>query len=222
MTCKFEQLSDASEGLGYEAELFSSAEPRIGLWTAIERSLVCPRAYSVRDGFDAACSTSRKMGWRVHQRPTGGGTVPQGPGVDNLALAFNAPAGFTIEDGYQLITDVIKHGLRPNGEMLEAGNTPDSFCDGAWNLAVKGQKIVGTAQRWRPVRGGRPRVLVHALILTTDEFTEGTRAVSDFHHSLGLGPVKQSAHTSLFEAFGINELPVGKLYDAAERALADL
>jgi len=222
VTPEIKRLADASEGLGYEAELFSSAEPRIGLWAAAERSLVCPRAYSVRDGFEAACSKSGMIGWKVHQRPTGGGTVPQGPGVDNLAMAFNAPSGFTIDDGYRLVTDVIKQGLRPNGEKLEAGNTPDSFCDGAWNLAVEGQKIVGTAQRWRPVRGGRPRVLVHALILTTDEFADGTKAVSDFHNSLGLGPVKQSAHTSLSAAFGINEFPAAELYNAAERALADL
>lgn len=175
--------------------LFREATPQVGLWQARQRALVCPRAYRTRDGFDAAVEASGAAGWPVHQRPTGGGPVPQGPGVINLALAFNAPKGFTIEDGYRLLVAVIRNGLTMTD--LATGDTPNSFCDGAWNLSRDGQKLVGTAQKWRPMGGGLPRVLAHAMILATDDYRPGTDAVSAFHTALSLPPVSPDAHTSL-------------------------
>lgn len=145
--------------------------------------------------------------------------MPQGPGVDNLALAFDAPKGTTIEDGYRMLTEIIKRGLGEHGAALEVGDTLGSFCDGAWNLSFEGRKIVGTAQRWRPMPDGRRRVLAHALILTNPDIREATEAVSAFQRDLGLGLVDLEAHTSAGTAFHLTELPAASLLDAAEKAL---
>ncbi|MCY4336747.1 MAG: hypothetical protein OXC60_18995 [Litoreibacter sp.] len=222
MTALIKQVADAAAGLAYEMELFTRTGLQIGMWSAQSRGLVCPAAYERRDGFLEAKQNSQARGWPVHLRPTGGGTVPQGPGVDNLALAFNPARGTSIEDGYRLLTDIIKQGFGSNGGAFEAGDTPGSFCDGAWNLSVEGRKIVGTAQRWRPNRGGHPRVLAHALFLTTDTYAEGSDVVSAFHCDLGLSPVARKAHTSLEAAFGSKEFPTKELYRAAQEALTSV
>ena len=215
-------VRDAAEGLALEAELFAADGPQVAVWASDAVGLVCPRAYRTRVSFEEACAQSEAAGWPVHLRRTGGGTVPQGPGVDNLALVFDAPKGFTIEDGYKLICGIIQAGFGAAGQALCPGDTPGSFCDGAWNLSVDGQKMVGTAQRWRPVGGGRQRVLAHALILSDDGYVDGSHAVAAFHRTLGLGEVVAHAHTSAAAAFGVQVLPSAALCDAAERALAAL
>lgn len=210
---------DAAEGLAFERALFEAEGPQIGVWTAAKIGLVCPGAYDRRQGFATAAARSDRAGWPVHLRPTGGGVVPQGPGIDNLVLAFNAPSDATIDDIYRMLVGIIKDGIGAHGDTLKAGDTPGSFCDGAWNLSADGKKIVGTAQRWRPKNTGRPRILAHAMILTRDTFADGARAVARFHEDLGLPPVIAEAHTSLEAAFGQTELPVEALCRAARRAL---
>ena len=205
MTDRVLQPDTAEEGLILEADLFAAEGPRALVWYAIQPALVCPRAYRARVGFDASARASARRGWPVYLRPTGGGCVPQGAGIANLALAFNAPKGFTIEDGYRLLVAVLQAGL-PDGERLKAGDTPGSFCDGAWNLSFGGQKLVGTAQRWRPVRGARPRVLAHAIIITSQQFHPGAEAVANFHADLGLPPISPDAHTSLQAVSGSDTL----------------
>jgi len=143
----------------------------------------------------------------------------QGAGVSNLVLAFNAPMYATIEDCYRLLIQIIKCGIGAFGTVLKTGHVPGSTCDGAWNLSFEGRKIVGTAQRWRPVRGSHPRVLAHALILTSDLFRDGIKATAAFHHDLGLGPITPEAHISTERAFGFTNLPVAALYRAADQAL---
>lgn len=206
-------VASAADGLAFEQELFRANGPKFGIWRASEPSLVCPSAYAQRVEFKSGSQQSMAAGWPIHFRPTGGGTVPQGPGIDNLVLAFDAPRGSTIDESYRLLTRVLKRGL---SEELEIGETPGSFCDGAWNLSYKGQKLIGTAQRWRPKRGDPARVLAHAMILTTDTFHKGARAVAAFHKTLKLKPIKSDAHTSLEAAIGVSKLPTTALFAAAQ------
>ena len=220
MTTPLRRFGSVSEGLTFEAGLFSAQGPQVGLWTADANALVCPRAYETRNGFAQAASLSSTRGWPVHVRPTGGGTVPQGRGVANLALSFDAPEGFTIEDGYRLLTRIFRAGLRV--ETLDIGNTPGSFCDGDWNLSINGRKLVGTAQRWRPTHHGRPRVLAHAMVLVSGDIASGADSVSAFHRDLGLSPVKADVHTSLCSATHHTDLPAKNLLAAARGELAHL
>ena len=222
MSSAFQSVGTAADGLRYEDALFTAGGPRVGLWTAAERSLVCPRAFGAKVGYGEGATLSAASGWPVFQRPTGGGVVPQGPMVANLALAFDAPRGFMIEDGYRLLVEVIKAALGRHGNALGVSDTPDSFCDGAWNLTAGGRKLVGTAQRWRPTNHGPARVLAHAMILIRDEIAPATQAVSTFHNAIGLAPVRADAHTSLEQAFSLRSLPIDAMHHAGVEALADL
>lgn len=120
--------------------------------------------------------------------------MPQGPGVLNLALAFTADQKFTIEDGYRLITQIIMDAV-PAG--WNTGPTPNSFRDGAWNLSLTGRKVVGTAQRIRPVGNGQHRILAHALIMVEGDLAAGAAAVDAFHRDLSLGAIDVGVHTTL-------------------------
>ncbi len=222
MTDALRAFADAEDGLRFEAALFAANGPRVGLWEAQNTAIVCPSAYARKPEFAAAAKASEEAGWPVYLRPTGGGAVPQGPGVTNVVLSFDAPAGSTIEDGYRLLINVIISAWGPPGRILSPGLTAGSFCDGAWNLSALDKKIVGTAQRWRPVANGQPRVLAHAMILTNDRFRPGVSAVAAFHAALGLEAIDTDAHTSLQAALGIDTLPVTALYAAAQDALDNL
>lgn len=212
------QVPDVAAGLAIESDLLAGRAPAVGLWTASSRALVCPEAYRRRPGFAEAAVRSEARGWPLLTRPTGGGAVPQGPGVMNIALAFTTPRGFLIEDGYRLLTGAIRTALGPNGRHLETGATPQSFCDGAWNLAIGGRKVVGTAQRWRGSGEGHLRVLAHALILTGGDVAPGAAAVDALHADLGLPPVRAEVHVTLAEALGDARPTDSRLADAMHDA----
>ena len=167
------------------------------VWSADAAALVCPAAYQQSPGFSMATVRSAERGWPIATRPSGGGAVPQGKGILNLAMAATFSAGFTIEDGYRLITRPIRSCLAQYGLTMETGATPGSFCDGAWNLSASERKVVGTAQRWRPSRGGKVRILAHAVILTHGRIDTSAAAVDAFHRDLGLLPIRSDVHTSL-------------------------
>jgi len=191
-------VKTVEKGLALEKEAFVFDGPEIRLWTAQRQALVCPASMQRLTGFERAADRTAVRGWPLVLRPTGGGAVPQGAGVLNLALAFTHGQSFTIEDGYRLVTQIIRDAVSPE---LTPSATPDSFCDGAWNLGIFGRKIVGTAQRLRPMGGGGKRILAHALILTDGDIAPGAAAVGLFHRDLGLASVSADAHTTLQSAF---------------------
>lgn len=197
MTAPLTYVEDVAEGLALEAAAFGAQDAVTCLWSPRRRALVCPKSLRRTPGFDAAKRNSAMRGWPLHLRPTGGGAVPQGPGVLNLALAFTADRTFTIEDGYRLITRIIQ-GAIPAG--WATGATPNSFCDGTWNLSLNGRKVVGTAQRVRPLGSGQRRILAHALILVDCDLVAGAAAVDAFHRDLSLGPIDERVHTTVDRA----------------------
>lgn len=197
MNAPLTYVPGVAEGLALESAAFAAQGAVTCLWSPRRRALVCPASLRRAPGFDVAKRNSTARGWPMHLRPTGGGAVPQGPGVLNLALAFTADRTFTIEDGYRLITQIIQ-GVIPAG--WTTGATPNSFCDGAWNLSLNGRKVVGTAQRVRPQGHGQRRILAHALILVEGDLSAGAAAVGAFHRDLSLGSIDAGVHTTLDRA----------------------
>ena len=59
-----------------------------------------------------------------------------------------------------------------------------SFCDGRYNLAVNGRKLVGTAQAWKRF-AGRPVVMAHAVIVVDADPVELTERCNAFEAALG-------------------------------------
>ena len=86
--------------------------------------------------------------------------------------------------------------MRPLGEIDGA------FCDGRFNVNLDGRKMVGTAQRWRQSRGGRPVGLVHGALLLDNDRESMVAAVNRFNEVCGLEQrVRADSHIALHAKF---------------------
>ncbi len=195
-----------SDGLQAEMDLLLAPHAAHGTQSLVWRtsqSLVVPASFAARPGFGEAVDASKERGWPVASRATGGGTTPQGQGILNVCLAFSPTSRPSIHAAYRRICMPLQRAFEELGMRTTCQAVPGSFCDGEFNIVHRGQKLVGTAQRWRPPRsGGGHRILVHALILQSANVREVVQAINAFHQDLGLDvPVHQHTHTTV-EAAG--------------------
>jgi octanoyl-[GcvH]:protein N-octanoyltransferase len=173
-----------------EAVRAGSGPPTARIWEN-ERCLVAARADRRLPRFDAAAAALAADGWPVHVRESGGTTVPNGPGIVSLSLAFRPgpDAPFTLESGYDALCLPIERALAALRIRTERGPIERAFCDGRFDLAAGGRKIAGTAQRWRAGPGGpspeRGAVLLHGVILVDTDRAAGTDAVNRFYAAAG-------------------------------------
>lgn len=185
----------AAEGLALEAALFDAATPGVAVWSARAPALVCPAPLIRRTGLPAKPVF---QGWPIFARPTGGGVVPQGPGILNLAISYCTGPGTALDTGYRSLARILTRAVAHHAPELSFGPTPHSFCDGAWNLMVAGRKVGGTAQRWRPLpNGGGHRVLAHAVLLITGDSHHAASVIAAFHARHDLPPVDPNVHATL-------------------------
>ncbi|MDI5936455.1 biotin/lipoate A/B protein ligase family protein [Halomonas kalidii] len=168
------QRPTVGEGLAAEEALLESVcqgEGHLGLfaWSPTDRALVMPRRHERLEGFPAARRALRERGWPILFRSTGGTPVPQSPAMVNVALALRCRVGSSaahLEWGYRRVGDPWCDWLASLGvQDADLGSAPGAYCDGRFNVRVKGRKLVGTAQRWRRVRGCRDMaMLVHGAM----------------------------------------------------------
>lgn len=164
--------------------------PVARIWTA-GQGLVVPRTYTHRPGFDTISQAFAARDWPIAVRLSGGGVVPQGPGILNLSLAFpvEGRAMTHSEAAYLLICRIISAALSESGIAARAEAVEGSFCDGRFNLAVgrPARKVAGTAQVWRRVQAN-PEIqigLVHALILAQVDTARLTDQANRLEEALG-------------------------------------
>jgi lipoate-protein ligase A len=159
-------LADGTES---EAEWMRQAargaSARACLWES-RQALIVPRSYERAPRWREARNDLAAAGWPVLVRASGGGVVPQGPGVWNLSLVWRAADSLlTRPDAvYQVFCRDLTAAFARIGLHATAQPVDGSFCDGRFNLAVLDAKLVGTAQSWRRVEG-MPLVLAHAVMV---------------------------------------------------------
>ena len=174
--------------------LAANKGPVACIWEA-GQGLVVPRTYRRYPRFDDACEQLLQAGWPITVRQTGGGIVPQGPGIINLSLAYavhGKPMDHS-EAAYQLICHIISQALLPFGIKAHPQAVSGSFCDGRYNLATghheTARKVAGTAQMWRKHPGAASSdlqiVLVHALILAQVDADALCALANQFEQALG-------------------------------------
>jgi lipoate-protein ligase A len=181
-----------ANGIAAEAEWMASAaatgRAAAHLWHG-EPGLVVPRSCTTLPGWPAAAQAHR-----VLVRASGGGVVPQGPGMLNLSLVWRADADADATAGapsgaeaiYRALCDELATALARLGITAAPQAVAGSFCDGRFNLAVAGRKLVGTAQSWRRV-AGMPVVLAHAAIVVDADPQALTEVANAFERDLGSG-----------------------------------
>jgi lipoate-protein ligase A len=198
---------------GWMAACAASGRPTAHLWQA-PPGFVVPRAYERLPGWAAATSA-----WPVQVRASGGGLVPQGPGVWNLSLVWPA-ASATPSDAvavYRWLCAEVAAAFARLGLQAEPQAVLGSFCDGRFNLAVAGRKLAGTAQAWRRV-AGRPLVLAHVVIVVGADPAALTARANEFEAALG-SPRRYRAEalTSIALACGAPDVEARTVAVLAER-----
>ncbi len=198
---------DTADALRKEARLLTrvaqcESDRENLLWTG-GRSLVAPSSIRHHPQFEFAVRNSIARGWPVELRPSGGGIVPQGPGILNLALVqvTNTAQSRDSVYFYRVLTDVIARAV-DCPDAVSVGSIAGSFCDGKYNVAAKGRKLAGTAQRWTSRRDGSGdyAVLAHAVILCAADISACCAAINDFCSGLGvLSAFNPRAHINLQE-----------------------
>ncbi len=189
-----------------EAQMFervgSGRKPfEVAVWET-ERCLVVPKAFSHYDNFQYAAEISKFSGWPVFTRCTGGDVTPQGVGTINVSFAYTMPKGTKpcIEEQYDILCLPIAKHLQSWGVKPGFSSVEHSFCDGAFNLSVKGRKMVGTAQRWRrrTNKFGTNVIFAHALILVDADLTGGIEATNRLYENCNLpNRVREDVHLNL-------------------------
>lgn len=155
------------------------------LWTA-PAGLVVPRRCAALPGWAALDKTG------VQVRASGGGLVPQGPGVWNLTLVWPAAdaavgaAAHGMHAVYPALCGEMAAAFVRLGVQARPGQVPGAFCDGRWNLAIGGRKFVGTAQAWKRF-GPRTVVMAHAVIVIDADPAALTARCNAFEQALGSG-----------------------------------
>ncbi len=185
MACEAEWMAQAAHGEHAVAHLWQGAPG----W-------VVPRRTTALPGW---AEVAARHGAALQVRRSGGGLVPQGPGIWNLSLAW--PAGDATPADMHPIYAAFCEALAAAFARLGVVATPQavqgSFCDGRWNLAVNGRKLVGTAQAWRRF-GARQVVLAHALVIVRADPVGLTARANALEAELGQGmPYRADALTSL-------------------------
>ncbi|CAD5366300.1 Lipoate-protein ligase A [Rubrivivax sp. A210] len=181
--------SPLADGMACEADWIAgvarSGRASAQLWRG-RQGLVVPRSYTALPGWVHACQAGAARGWPVQVRGSGGGIVPQGPGVINLSLAWRA--GSSTPQGTDAVYAALCQGLAAAlarlGIASDTQAVQGSFCDGRYNLAVGGRKLVGTAQAWKRVEGV-PVVLAHALILAGGDAAALSERANEFEIDAG-------------------------------------
>jgi lipoate-protein ligase A len=180
-------------------ELAAQGRQVAQLWEA-PLSLVVPRTYLRHASLEAARADFAQHGCPVFLRMSGGGLVPQGPGILNLSLAYavGQPPGALSDAVYLHLCQVIGDALRALGVGTHWQAVAGSFCDGRYNLAwgppEAARKIAGTAQYWRrapaamqPADGQRHLVLAHAVLLVSADPVQINARANAFEAAIGSG-----------------------------------
>lgn len=185
-----------ADPIAADLDLLRQADvPSARLWQA-PTSLVVPRSYRKYPRLDTVAVQFAANGCPVYERPSGGGLVPQGPGILNLSLAYALPGtpGLWMECVYVHLCRLMQHALESLGVETHWQAVAGSFCDGRFNLACGSgayvRKIAGTAQYWRAL----PRhqagfashtVLAHAVLLVAPDLDAIHTRANAFEQAIG-------------------------------------
>lgn len=192
------------------------------LWQAKASTLVLPAGRKWPES-ESLKSGLLADGWQLHSRKTGGAPVPQCQGIINLSHLYlwSSDTPYSIPQAYENLCTVLKLLFQKFGLTSQAHATEFSYCDGDYNLNIKGKKIVGTAQRVILKKGGGKIVLAQAFILIDVLLAEIIKPVNLCYALCDKeARVQADVHTTLFSH--ITERPtVDRIYQHLTSAFID-
>lgn len=176
-------------------------EQALLLWRASENTLVLPASNKWQNSTKLEQQLSQ-LGWKILSRRTGGAPVPQTSGVINLSHIYlwQEQENYSIPKAYNKLCDTLMSFFTSFGVKTQVHATPHSYCDGDYNVNIKGKKIVGTAQRVVLKNGGGSIVLVQACILIDTDMEHLVKPVNlCYRENNNEEDIRAEVHTCLFQ-----------------------
>lgn len=192
------------------------------LWQAKTPTLVLPSGKKWRQS-DELITALQTLGWHLIARKTGGAPVPQLPGIINLSYIYPWPneRPYDIKLSYQHLCSILTEFFISLGIKTDIHATPHSYCDGDYNLNIKGKKVVGTAQRVVLNKDGSRVVLSQACILVDAVMPKIVEPVNLCNQLCGYpNEILADVHTTLFSH--TNQRPcIDSLFQTLTKAFID-
>jgi lipoate-protein ligase A len=177
-------LRDPREQLLAEYAAFESlsrGEERFAVWQP-QCALIATSAEANSAHFAAAVAAARVRGMPVYVRRSGGGTVCVGPGVLVVSHVYTSDR-IDIEESYRRFAHSLTTGIAQVGVKLSEGRVLNAYCDGSFDLAWRGLKVGGIAQR-RSLCASLNRVWIHAVLSIESESGRYPAEVARFYRDL--------------------------------------
>lgn len=180
-------------GLEFEEALFDRVTEEqsfpfadITFWQQT-RSLVLPKRWTEKPGFDEAADRAGAQRWPVYPRRSGGSCVFHGENVLCITSVFcTEKHQLGIRDVYVRFCELLIEGLEQvYGVAARYGGCPQAPCDGDFNILIGDRKLAGTAMRRRS-RHGKDTFLVHGVLWLSGDLAEPLSVIETFDRSIGL------------------------------------
>ncbi|MED3648812.1 biotin/lipoate A/B protein ligase family protein [Halalkalibacterium halodurans] len=138
-------------------------------------------------------------------RNSGGLAVVLDSGILNLSLVLKEEKGFSIDDGYELMYELICSMFQDHRDQIEAREIVGSYCPGSYDLSIDGKKFAGISQR--RIRGG---VAVQIYLCVSGSGAERAKMIRTFYDKAVAGQptkfvyprIKPETMASLSELLG--------------------
>lgn len=123
-------------------------QPIIHFWQ-LSQTLILGMKDSRVPHLSEGLKTIQEAGYYPLLRNSGGLGVVSDSGVLNISLILPKQAinNLSIDDGYQAMLDWLNRTVYGTSVSIKAGEVPDSYCPGKFDLSINNRKIAGIAQR---------------------------------------------------------------------------
>jgi lipoate-protein ligase A len=186
----------AGEQLRIEQEIFDSlagARPQLRLWQPLP-ALIVTLAEANQPNFAVAAARATARGIPVEVRRSGGGAVCLGYGMWVVSHFYTSKVN-EIDSSYRHFADALIGAIVRVGITLADGQVAGAYCDGKFDLAWRGMKVCGMAQR-RRWRDGKSHVWIHAVLAVEQEALRYPAEVARFYSDLGSSRVADPDNTT--------------------------
>jgi lipoate-protein ligase A len=186
----------AAEQLSVEQEIFDSlpkVSQRLRIWQPLP-ALIATTAEARLPTFAAAVARAEDRGLPVHVRRSGGGAVCLGPGMLVVTHLYTSLQN-DIDGSYREFARSLMRAISTLGVSLVDAHVSRAYCDGRFDLAWRGLKVGGVAQR-RRMLAGMTRVWIHAVLAVERESLRYPEAVAEFYADVGSSRVADPRSTT--------------------------
>jgi hypothetical protein len=157
------QYPTLAAAIAAEKTSWHSGVESLSIWSS-GPGLCVPASYRSAHHFVDACAVMERRHWPVVVRSTGGGCVPQGPGIVNLTwMPGPALSGTGIAGLYDTFAATLIRAMGEFGIQATRHSPGGAWCQGRHDICSNGRKLAGISQR--RIIGAPNLALIHAAIL---------------------------------------------------------